>query len=132
MFKAVLAGAKAGAKFAPKLIKAGAKSGTKYGKVATKQGAKYGKTAAKQAKAELKREAKEMAENMKNEAFRMQNNLKATAKTMASNYVDAQKRRIYQTNRGAIYTNMSNGNRNYDPTPAYYNKPGTNTYKPLY
>jgi hypothetical protein len=62
----------------------------------------------------------------------MQNNLKATAKTMASNYVDAQKRRIYQTNRGAIYTNMSNGNRNYDPTPAYYNKPGTNTYKPLY
>ena len=121
MFKAVLAGAKAGAKFAPKLIKAGAKSGAKYGQVA-----------AKQAKEELKREAREMSENLKNEAFRLQNNLKATAKTMASNYVDAQKRRIYQTNRGAIYTNMSNGNRNYNPTPAYYNRPGTNAYQPLY
>ena len=132
MFKALALGAKSGAKFAPQLMRAGAKSGARYGKVAAKSGVRYGKVAARQARDELKREAKEMAENMKNEAFRMQNNLKATAKTMASNYVDAQKRRIYQTNRGAIYTNMSNGNRNYNPTPAYYNKPGTNTYKPLY
>ena len=121
MFKALALGAKSGAKYAPQLIKAGAKSGAKYGKVV-----------AKQAKEEIKKEAREMSENLKNEAYRLQNNLKATAKTMASNYVDAQKRRIYQTNRGAIYTNMSNGNRNYDPTPAYYNEPGTNTYRPLY
>ena len=132
MFKAVALGAKAGAKFAPQLIKAGAKSGAQYGKVAAKSGVQYGKVAAKQAKEELKREAREMSENLKNEAFRLQNNLKATARTMASNYVDAQKRRIYQTNRGAIYTNTSNGNRNYNPKPAYYNKPGTNTYRPLY
>src|SRR6056300_1209767 len=132
MFKALALGAKAGAKFAPKLLKAGAKSGARYGKVAAKQGKVYGKSAAKQAKEELKREAREMAENMKNDAFRMQNNLKATAKTMASNYVDARRRRIYKSNRGAIYTNMSNGNRNYNPTPAYYNRPGTNTYRPLY
>ena len=132
MFKALALGAKSGAKYAPQLIKAGAKSGAKYGKVAAKSGAKYGKVVAKQAKEEIKKEAREMSENLKNEAYRLQNNLKATAKTMASNYVDAQKRRIYQTNRGAIYTNMSNGNRNYDPTPAYYNEPGTNTYRPLY
>jgi gas vesicle protein len=132
MFKALALGAKSGAKYAPQLIKAGAKSGAQYGKVAAKSGAKYGKVVAKQAKEEIKKEAREMSENLKNEAYRLQNNLKATAKTMASNYVDAQKRRIYQTNRGAIYTNMSNGNRNYDPTPAYYNEPGTNTYRPLY
>lgn len=121
MFKAIALGAKAGAKFAPQLIKAGAKSGAQYGKIA-----------AKQATEQLKSEARNMAANMKNEAFRLQNNLKAAAKTMASNYVDAQKRRIYQTTRGAIYTNTSNGNRNYNPKPAYYNKPGTNTYRPLY
>ena len=132
MFKAVLAGAKAGAKFAPKLIKAGAKSGAKYGKVAAKQGAKYGKTAAKQAKQQVKQEARAMAENMKNNAFRLANNIRADAKTVATNYLDTQRRRIYQTDRGAIYTNTSNNNRNYDPTPAYYNKPGSNEYKPLY
>ena len=128
MFKALALGAKAGAKYAPQLVKAGAKSGARYGKVAAKSGARYGKVAAKQAKEELKREAREMSENLKNEAYRLQNNLKATA----SNYVDTQKRRIYQTNRGAIYTNMNNGNRNYNPTPAYYNRPGSRTYRPLY
>jgi F0F1-type ATP synthase membrane subunit b/b' len=116
MFKAVLAGAKAGAKFAPKLLKAGAKSG-----------AKYGKAAAKQAGKQAKKEARAIAEDLKNNARQMANNMKASA----TNYLDNQKRRIYQTNRGAIYTNTSGGNRNYNPTPAYENKPGSNVIKPI-
>jgi len=114
MFKAVLAGAKVGAKAAPQFIKASAK------------------TAAVQAKQQVKQEARAMAENMKNNAFRLANNMKANAKVMATNYLDAQRRRIYQTDRGAIYTNTSNNNRNYNPTPAYHNVPGTNVYRPLY
>ena len=132
MFKAVLAGAKAGAKFAPKLIKAGAKSGAKYGKVAAKSGAKYGKVAAKQGKVYGKKYGKEIAQELKTEARSMAGNMKNNARMLATNYVDAQKRRIYQSNRGAIYTNTANGNRNYNPTPAYYNEPGSNEYRPLY
>jgi hypothetical protein len=106
MFKAVLAGAKAGAKFAPKLIKAGAKSGKIYAKQA----------------------ARDISNDLKNNARQ----LSANAKTMATNYLDSQKRRIYQTNRGAIYTNTSGGNRNYNPKPSYYNKPGSNVVKSIY
>ena len=112
MFKVLAAAAKAGAKAGPKLLKAGAKSGAKYGKVAAKQ---------------AKQEARAIAEDLKNNARRMANNMKASA----TNYLDAQKRRIYQTNRGAIYTNTSGGNRNYNPTPAYENKPGSNVIKPI-
>jgi hypothetical protein len=132
MFKAVLAGAKVGAKAAPQLMKAGAKTGARYGKVVAKQGKVYAKTTAVQAKQQIKKEARDMAENMKNNAFRLANNIRADAKTVATNYLDTQRRRIYQTDRGAIYTNTSNNNRNYDPTPAYHNVPGTNVYKPLY
>ena len=112
MFKVLAAAAKAGAKAGPKLLKAGAKSGAKYGKVAAKQ---------------AKKEARAIAEDLKNNARQMANNMKASA----TNYLDAQKRRIYQTNRGAIYTNTSGGNRNYNPTPAYENKPGSNVIKPI-
>ena len=112
MFKVLAAAAKAGAKAGPKLFKAGAKSGAKYGKVAAKQ---------------AKQEARAIAEDLKNNARQMANNMKASA----TNYLDAQKRRIYQTNRGAIYTNTSGGNRNYNPTPAYENKPGSNVIKPI-
>ena len=121
MFRALALGAKAGAKAAPRLMKAGARTGARYGKA-------YAKTAAVQ----VKQEARAMAENMKNNAFRLANNIRADAKTVATNYLDTQRRRIYQTDRGAIYTNTSNNNRNYDPTPAYHNVPGTNVYKPLY
>lgn len=112
MFKVLAAAAKAGAKAGPKLLKAGAKSGAKYGKVAAKQ---------------AKKEARAIAEDLKNNARQMANNMKASA----TNYLDNQKRRIYQTNRGAIYTNTSGGNRNYNPTPAYENKPGSNVIKPI-
>ena len=112
MFKVLAAAAKAGAKAGPKLLKAGAKSGAKYGKVAAKQ---------------AKQEARAIAEDLKNNARQMANNMKASA----TNYLDAQKRRIYQTNRGAIYTNTSGGNRNYNPTPAYKNKPGSNVITPI-
>jgi hypothetical protein len=112
MFKVLAAAAKVGAKAGPKLLKAG----TKYGKVATKQ---------------AKKEARAIAEDLKNNARQMANNMKAGAKNMATNYLDGQKRRIYQTNRGAIYTNTSGGNRNYNPTPAYKNKPGSNVITPI-
>lgn len=112
MFKVLAAAAKAGAKAGPKLLKAGAKTGAKYGKVAAKQ---------------AKQEARAIAEDLKNNARQMANNMKASA----TNYLDNQKRRIYQTNRGAIYTNTSGGNRNYNPTPAYENKPGSNVIKPI-
>ena len=112
MFKVLAAAAKAGAKAGPKLLKAGAKSGAKYGKVAAKQ---------------AKKEARAIAEDLKNNARQMANNMKASA----TNYLDAQKRRIYQTNRGAIYTNTSGGNRNDNPTPAYENKPGSNVITPI-
>jgi hypothetical protein len=112
MFKVLAAAAKVGAKAGPKLLKAG----TKYGKVAAKQ---------------AKKEARAIAEDLKNNARQMANNMKAGAKNMATNYLDGQKRRIYQTNRGAIYTNTSGGNRNYNPTPAYKNKPGSNVITPI-
>ena len=112
MFKVLAAAAKAGAKAGPKLLKAGAKTGAKYGKVAAKQ---------------AKKEARAIAEDLKNNARQMANNMKVSA----TNYLDAQKRRIYQTNRGAIYTNTSGGNRNYNPTPAYENKPGSNVITPI-
>jgi hypothetical protein len=116
MFKVLAAAAKVGAKAGPKLLKAGAKTGAKYGKVAAKQ---------------AKKEARAIAEDLKNNARQMANNMKAGAKNMATNYLDGQKRRIYQTNRGAIYTNTSGGNRNYNPTPAYKNKPGSNVITPI-
>jgi hypothetical protein len=112
MFKVLAAAAKVGAKAGPKLLKAG----TKYGKVAAKQ---------------AKKEARAIAEDLKNNARQMANNMKAGANNMATNYLDGQKRRIYQTNRGAIYTNTSGGNRNYNPTPAYKNKPGSNVITPI-
>ena len=121
MFRALALGAKAGAKAAPRLMKAGARTGARYGKA-------YAKTAAVQ----VKQEARAMAENMKNDAFRLANNMRSDAKIMATNYLDAQRRRIYQTNRGAIYTNIGNNNRNYRPRPVYHNRPGTNVYRRLY
>lgn len=74
-----------------------------------------GKAAVKKAK----KEAKEKIENLKDEA---ENRLK----NKATNYLDAKKRRIYETPRGAIFTNTNGGNKNYNPTPVYENVPGSN------
>jgi Tfp pilus assembly protein PilP len=70
-----------------------------------------GKAAVKKAK----REAKDKIENLKDEA-----------KNKATNYLDAQKHRIYETPRGAVFSNTSGGNKNYNPTPVYKNVPGSN------
>lgn len=51
---------------------------------------------------------------------------KNEAKNRATNYLDAQKHRIYETPRGAIFTNTNGGNKNYNPTPVYENVPGSN------
>ena len=48
------------------------------------------------------------------------------AKNKATNYLDAKKHRIYETPRGAIFTNTNGGNKNYNPTPVYENVPGSN------
>jgi hypothetical protein len=103
------------------VLKAGAKLGAKAAKPMFKAVAKSGKTYAKQA-------ARDISNDLKNNARQ----LSANTKTMATNYLDSQKRRIYQTNRGAIYTNTSGGNRNYNPKPSYYNKPGSNVVKSIY
>ena len=107
------------------VLKAGAKLGAKAAKPMFKAAAKSGKTYAKQA-------ARDISNDLKNNARQMAKNAKYGAKTMATNYLDSQKRRIYQTNRGAIYTNTSGGNRNYNPKPSYYNEPGSNVVKSIY
>lgn len=70
-----------------------------------------GKAAVKKAKKEAKEKMDEAENRLKNKA---------------TNYLDAKKRRIYETPRGAIFTNTNGGNKNYNPTPVYENVPGSN------
>ena len=112
MFAVMKAGAKLGAKGGSKLFKAGASKGMAFGS----KGAALGK-----------RFSTSFATGLKDKAKAMTN----TVRSRATNFLDAQKRRIFQTDRGAVYTNTSGGNRNYNPTPNYHNVPGSNVVTPL-
>jgi len=87
---------------------------------------------AKSAAYQIKSEARSMANDLKKEARGLAYDYRNQAKAAATNYVDAQRNRIYQTTGNAFYTKTGGGRRNYSPTPAYYNRPGTNVYRPLY
>jgi vacuolar-type H+-ATPase subunit E/Vma4 len=86
-----------------------------------------GKAAAKKAQ----REAKSAAQNLKKQALRKVNNLKNQARNRATNYLDSQKKRIFQSAKGAVFTNTRGGNKNYNPTPAFRNVPGSPVVTPL-
>ena len=49
-----------------------------------------------------------------------------------TNFLDSSKKRIYATSRGAMFTKMPGGYRNYKPIAKYMNKPGTRLTKRLY
>jgi hypothetical protein len=49
----------------------------------------------------------------------------------ATNYLDAKKRRIFESAKGAVFTNTSGGNKNYNPRAAYRNVPGSRVVTPL-
>ena len=87
---------------------------------------------ARSAVRDVKREAYGMARDLKRNARGLAYDYRNQARAAATNYVDAQKNRIYQTANNAFYTNTRGGGRNYNPVPAYYNRPGTNAYRPLY
>jgi hypothetical protein len=53
-------------------------------------------------------------------------------RAMNTNFLDNQRRRIYQTSRGAMFTNMPGGYRNYNPIPRYRNVPGSGVTTRLY
>lgn len=89
------------------------------------------KKVAKAAAGKLRSEMSDMASDLKDDAMSRMRNFKNQARAQATNYLDAQKHRIYETNRGAVYTNTSGGNRNYRPTPVYRNVPGSNVVTPL-
>ena len=81
---------------------------------------------------QIKREAYGMAKNLKRDARGLAYDYRNQARAAATNYTDAQKNRIYQTAGNAFYTKTGGRGRNYSPVPAYYNRPGTSTYRPLY
>jgi len=57
---------------------------------------------------------------------------RARKAAMNTNFLDANRRRIYATSRGAMFTKMPGGYRNYNPTPKYKNIPGSNVVTRLY
>ena len=87
---------------------------------------------AKSAVRDVKREAYGMARDLKRNARGLAYDYRNQARAAATNYTDAQKNRIYQTAGNAFYTKTGGGGRNYSPTPAYRNEPGSNVYRPLY
>jgi hypothetical protein len=87
---------------------------------------------AKSAVRDVKREAYGMARDLKRNARGLAYDYRNQARAAATNYVDERKNRIYQTAGNAFYTKTGGGRRNYNPVPAYYNRPGTNAYRPLY
>ena len=85
---------------------------------------------AKSAARQFKREAFTMAKNLRRNAPGMIYDYTNRARAAATNYVDHNRNRIYQTDRNAFYANTGNG-RNYNPRAAYYNRPGSDSYQPL-
>ena len=57
---------------------------------------------------------------------------RARKAAMNTNFLDNQRRRIYQTSRGAMFTKMPGGYRNYKPIPKYRNVPGSKIITRLY
>ena len=81
---------------------------------------------------QLRSEARGMTRNLRRNARGLAYDYRNQARAAATNYVDDRRNRIYQTANNAFYTNTRGGGRNYNPLPAYYNRPGTNAYRPLY
>lgn len=104
---AALMAARTAAAAAPSLLRAGAKKAAVAGK---QYAAAAGKIAAE--------EARGLARNIATDAT-------IRAATKATNFLDAKKRRIYETATGSYYTNTRNGNRNYRPRAVYENVVGT-------
>jgi|SaaInl33SG_5_DNA_1037386.scaffolds.fasta_scaffold31367_2 hypothetical protein len=50
---------------------------------------------------------------------------RARKAAMNTNFLDNKRRRIYQTSRGAMFTKMPGGYKNYTPIPKYKNIPGS-------
>ncbi len=50
---------------------------------------------------------------------------RAKKAAMNTNFLDANKRRIFLTSRGKTFINMPGGYRNYNPIPRYQNVPGS-------
>jgi len=90
-----------------------------------------GKSIAKTAARKIRSEAENTVRDLKKDAVSMAQDFRNQAQTRATNYLDAQKHRIYETSRGAVYSNTSGGNRNYRPTPSYMNVPGSNVIRPI-
>jgi hypothetical protein len=110
---AALMAARTAAAAAPGLLKAGAKKAATAGK-------QYAVATGKFAAGEARGLARNIATNASTRAA-----MKAT------NFLDAQKRRIYETTTGAFYTNTRNGNRNYRPRAVYENVVGTKNVNKL-
>jgi len=51
---------------------------------------------------------------------------RAKKAAMNTNFLDANRRRIFLTSRGKTFTSMPGGYRNYNPIPKYKNVPGSN------
>jgi len=98
---------------APGMFKSGAKKAFSAGK---QYAVSAGKFAAE--------EARGLARNIVT-------NTTARAAAKATNFLDAQKRRIYETATGSYYTNTRNGNRNYRPRAVYENVVGTRNVNKL-
>jgi hypothetical protein len=81
---------------------------------------------------QVKRDPYGMAKDLKRNARGLAYDYRNQARAAATNYVDEKRNRIYQTAGNAFYTKTGGRGRNYNPTPAYYNRPGTNAYRPLY
>jgi len=94
-------------------------------------GKSMAKSVAKSAARKVKSEARDMADDLKKEAIAKAKKYRNQAQAKATDYLDAQKRRIYATSRGAVYTNTVGGNKNYRPTPMYRNVPGSGVVTPM-
>jgi hypothetical protein len=57
---------------------------------------------------------------------------RARKAAMNTNFLDSSKKRIYATSRGAMFTKMPGGYRNYKPIPKFRNVPGSKIVTRLY
>ena len=105
--------------------------GKSMAKSMAKSAARKVKSEAEDLKKEAISKARDMADDLKKEAIAKAKNYRNQAQAKATNYLDAQKHRIYETSRGAVYANTSGGNKNYRPTPVYRNVPGSSVVTPV-
>ena len=57
---------------------------------------------------------------------------RARKAAMNTNFLDSSKKRIYATSRGAMFTKMPGGYRNYKPIPKFRNVHGSKIVTRLY